>query len=64
MEEGEGQNSKERARVVSSGVMEIFGEQDFTSFSVWGGTVPVVYIDCILIDSSRGSSVYLLISSL
>ena len=64
MEEGEGENSKERARAVSSGVMEIFGGQDFTSFSVWGETVPVVYIDCILIDSSRGSSVHLLINFL
>lgn len=57
MEEGEGESSKVRTRAVSSGVMEIFGEQDFTSFSVWGETVPVVYIDGVLIDSSRGSSV-------
>lgn len=50
---------------VSSGVMEIFGRQDFSmSFSVWGEAVLVVCIDYILIDSSRGSSVHLLISIL
>lgn len=40
-------------------MLELFGRQEF---SVWGETVPVVCIDCILIDSSRGSSVHLLIS--
>lgn len=54
-----------RTMVVSSGVMEIYVGQDFgMSFSVWGETVPEVFIDCILIDISRGSSVHLLISRL
>lgn len=65
MEEDEGESSKERTTAVSSGVMKVFGGQDFSMlFSVWGETVPVVSIDCILTDSSRGSSVHLLISFL
>lgn len=48
---------------VSSGVMEILGGQDFhISFSVWRETVPVIFIDYILINSSRDSSVHPLIS--
>lgn len=63
--EGGGEIPKERTMAGSSGVMEIFGGQDFLMpCSVREETVPAVFIDYILINSSRGSYVHLLISFL